>query len=131
MSYNHEYQQPTVGNAGCTYSKLDNTYACIGKGAAMMKANKMNQYVVPKLCATDGKNAPAYPPPYNTLQHGVSNGCGGHFNMSNAYPYAGCGTNNCKLTFTNRACNGTVHEQCKPKSVAPSTESMKQGFKFW
>lgn len=128
MSYNHEYQQPTVGNAGCTYSKLDNTYACIGQGSAMFKTTDMNQYVVPKFCNTDGVNAPAYPPPYNTLQHGASNTCGGKFSFKQAYPYADC--TSCKQTFTKRACNGNIHQQCQQPKVAP-VEQTKQNFKFW
>ena len=127
MSYSNEYSKPTVGNEGCTYSRLQNTYACIGQGASAIKSNDMNQYVVPKLCPGDGKNAPAYPPPYNTLQHGVANGCGGHFNMSNAYPYANC--TECKLEFTNRACNGNIHQQCQPPAPAPVEK--KQGFRFF
>lgn len=120
MSSN-EYSKPTVGNAGCTYAKLDNTYAC--NGQAGLRSAKMNQYVVPKLCPGSGKNTPAYPPPYNTLQHGFDNTCGGNFSFKQAYPYSSC--TDCKLEFTTRDCNGNMTEQCKPPAP-PASQQRRQ-----
>lgn len=108
MAQYREYQAPTVGQSGCTYSSLANTYA--GKMAGRESA-PMAMYVVPKLCA--GGQGPQYPPAYNTFSHGQQYNCGGYFNIKGAYPFATC--NSCKLDFTERPCKGNILGQCATK----------------
>jgi len=130
MSYNHEYQKPTVGSAGCTYSSLVGTYSCgnQGLGQGMFKSTDMNLYKVPILCPSNKQGkVPSYPPPYDTLQHGTTNGCGNKFSYANAYPFADCKT--CNAPYGQRKCNGNIHAQCNPKP-APAPP-VKDSFKFW
>lgn len=84
MSHYNEYQQPTVGQAGCSYSRLGNTYGNSGPSAIP----NMAVYSVPKYCPNGPK--PNYPPPYDTLSHGGKGGCGSHFNLKSAFPNANC-----------------------------------------
>jgi hypothetical protein len=103
MSQYREYSNPTVGESGCTYSNLTRTYG--GKSANGLVTKQAN-YVVPKYCPnTPGTSA--YPPRYNTLQHGLPDTCGGHFSFSGAYPEASC--TSCSTTFTQRPCAGFLN----------------------
>lgn len=121
-----DYQGLSVGQAGCTYASLRNTYgfaspasslasSCNNNPAANMayslgavQAPKMSNYIVPKMCPNGP--GPNYPPRYDTLSHQQPYLCGGYFNITSAYPDANC--TDCALTFTNRPCSGNIMNQC-------------------
>ena len=96
-----EYTQPSVGQSGCTYSSLRQTY---GNAQAPGRFPGMGISVVPKLCP-DGPG-PNYPPAYNTLSHGSDYLCGGYFSLDKAYPQANC--TSCNAVYTTRACDGCI-----------------------
>lgn len=97
----------TVNQNGCTYSNLTSTYS--GKYANGMMADQ-TMYTVPALCP-NGPSDLAYPPAYNTLQHGSGRAtCGGYFSMSGAYPAANC--TSCKATYVQRPCAGNIAGVC-------------------
>lgn len=106
MAQYRDYQSPTVGQAGCTYSSLASTYS--GKMASGGAYAPMANYVVPKMCPSGP--GPQYPPAYNTFSHGQAYNCGGYFNIKGAYPYATCSS--CQLSFTERPCQGNIRGQC-------------------
>ncbi len=100
MAQVREYQGPTVGQVGCTYSKLGN----ISSGQMAGQTITQNSYLVPNYCSSGA--GPNYPPPYNTLSHGQAYNCGGYFNIKGAYPYADCV--NCATNFVQRPCTGSI-----------------------
>ncbi len=100
MSNLRDYNAPTVGQAGCTYSRLGSIYSGQMAGAIPQDGS----YLVPKYCP--GGPGPNYPPKYNTLSHGQDYMCGGYFNVTGAYPYADC--TSCKTGFVSRPCKSTI-----------------------
>lgn len=110
MSQYKDYQKPTVGQAGCTYSQLGNIYSGM---SAERESVKMADYIVPKFCPNGG--GPNYPPKYDALTHGKAYLCGGYFDVKSAYPYAGCNT--CQSEFVKRPCKGTINQQCMNPKV--------------
>lgn len=141
--YNHEYQQPTVGQDGCTYSSLGSTYS--GQDASGLVAD-MTQYLVPKYCPNGP--SPNYPPRYDTLSHGQKYQCGGYFTLKSAFPQADCtscsgkpyaewqnrmGVNTASnippdalAPFSLRGCSSQLVKDCQP-APAPPVEP-KEGF---
>lgn len=117
MAQYRDYQNPTVGQLGCTYSRLGNVYS--GR-SANGNVDSMANYVVPKFCPNGP--GPNYPPRYDTLSHGQAYNCGGYFDVSGAYPYADC--TSCKAGFTTRPCKGNIAGACKP--AAPATEGYRR-----
>ena len=101
MAHVRDYQGPTVGQAGCTYSRLGNVYS----GQMAGRNVEQNTYVVPKLCSNGP--GPSYPPKYNTLSHGQAYQCGGYFNVKGAYPFADCAS--CKADYVQRPCKGNIN----------------------
>lgn len=78
-----EYSQRIVGNSGCSYNKLQQTY---GGKSAMAEIQSNMVYNVPGICQSGP--APNYPPPYDTLTG--SSTCGGKPSLGSAYPYSSC-----------------------------------------
>jgi hypothetical protein len=101
MAQYREYQKPTVGQAGCTYSRLGNVY----QGQMAGGAAAQNNYIVPKLCPNGP--GPNYPPKYDTLSHGQAYQCGGYFGLSGAYPFADC--QNCQADYVQRPCKANIN----------------------
>lgn len=100
MSHIKEYSKPTVGQIGCTYSRLSTISQGQMAGMSGMTVPGQNEYVVPKYC-TSG-SGPNYPPRYDTLSHGQDANCGGYFKFQGAYPFADC--KSCQTSFTKRPC---------------------------
>lgn len=114
MSNYKEYNAPMVGQAGCTYSSLRDTYDGMTPSHEMQG---MANYTVPKLCP-DSVDGPSYPPRYDTLSHGQQYACGGYFSVKGAYPFADC--TSCKADYVQRPCTGDISGACKPGSQQPS-----------
>ena len=121
MAQYRDYQASTVGQSGCTYSQLANTY--MGRYAGM-SAPPMSMYVVPKFC--QGGSGPQYPPAYDTLTHGQKYNCGGYFAVTGAYPYATC--NSCQQEFVDRPCKGNISDKCNGSSTVPVDITGKSAF---
>lgn len=121
MAQYRDYQGPTVGQSGCSYSSLRNVYS--GQSASGESAQMAN-YIVPKLCPNGA--APNYPPRYDTLSHGQNYLCGGYFNMQGAYPLASC--TDCKADYIQRPCTGNIARSCQ---TTPPSPVAKEGFRFW
>ena len=100
MAQNREYQQSTVGQQNCSYSRLGSTYQ------GMSSTNNIGSgvYNVPRLCPNGP--APNYPPAYDTFSHGQQYVCGGYFNIKGAYPLADC--ENCGAQYVSRPCNDPI-----------------------
>lgn len=101
MAQIRDYQGPTVGQAGCTYSRLGNIYS----GQTAGKNVAQNNYLVPKLCPNGA--GPNYPPKYDTLSHGQQYQCGGYFNVQGAYPLADC--KSCNVEYVQRPCKDNIN----------------------
>lgn len=117
-----EYTQSTVGANGCDYGELNRVYS---QQPDMYGSS--GTYTVPQYCPGNGANAPAYPPPYDTLTHQGRFGCGAHFDFSSAYPYSTC--TSCNAGFMSRKCDSCDISQGCAKPV----EKSQEGFfsRFW
>lgn len=118
MPHYSEYQAPTVGQSTCSYSSLRKTYS--GQ-QALENVPSMAIQTVPNYCPNN-VNGPSYPPRYDTLSHGNQMSCGGHFNMSAAYPFANC--TSCNAGMTQRNCAGG--NICTP--AMPNDPLSEEGF---
>lgn len=100
------------------YNRLNQIWD--GKVAADV-TRKVGSYTVPKLCP-GAQDAPAYPPHYNTLSHGVdeSKRVRGYFNLTGAYPFADCTT--CKMSMVERPCLGQI--PCNHQKTLPGEEKV-------
>lgn len=119
----YEYTQSMVGRTGCDYSDLNKTYT-FASGDVPMGSG---EYIVPAYCPGNGANAPAYPPPYDTLTHNGRFGCGSHFSLKDAYPYYDC--TSCKTTFMKRKCDSCdIAQGCAPAAETKSKEGFFSGW---
>lgn len=121
MSYAHEYSHPTTNYAGCNYASLKNYNEGFGRGPVAPVPTgtpSMAVQTVPAYCPNNPVGT-AYPPRYNTLQHGEPYTCGGYFGIMSAYP-AAAGTK-CATTFTNRPCAGFINCPGVTAPLAPLT----------
>lgn len=114
MAHYREYQAPTVGSSGCTYSSLNKSYGL--HSAPSAQVSSMANYTVPQYLPNGA--GPNYPPKYNTLSHGQEYVCGGYFNMQGAYPYASC--ESCNVNYVQRPCNGNLNGGSASAPVAES-----------
>ena len=92
MSYN-EYSKPTVASSKCSYSTLGCYYGSNSTMPALRPGTVSGAMVVPTYGAIG----------YNALTHGVSQSCGGHFNIADAY---GTGASSCSTSYATRLCGG-------------------------
>ncbi len=121
MSYAHEYSHPTTNYAGCNYASLKNYNEGFGRGPVAPVPTgtpSMAVQTVPAYCPNNPVGT-AYPPKYDTLQHGKPYNCGGYFGIMSAYP-AAAGTK-CATTFTNRPCAGFINCPGVTSPFAPLT----------
>ena len=93
-SYASEYSGGTVGSGGCSYATLCAYNQGYGAGAMApvpVGTPSMAVQVVPTFNGLPG---------YNTLTHNKPYGCGGYFNIQDAYPNF---PSNCSK-YTQRLC---------------------------
>ena len=109
MAQYRDYNAPTVGQSGCSYSSLNKTY---GLHSSNQNVPSMAKYTVPQYLPNG--SGPNYPPKYNTLSHGQDYVCGGYFNMQGAYPHASC--DSCNVNYVQRPCAGRLSQQPKTSS---------------
>ena len=91
--YNSEYSKPTVASSKCAYANLGCYYGPNSTMPALKPGTVSGAMVVPTYGAIG----------YNALTHGVTQSCGGHFNITDAY---GANAASCNTSYATRLCGG-------------------------